>query len=469
METREPIQPVVQAEEEVYTYEPADNGAGPMWCYGSTCLVRIGDNVFASGLETLADFKPLNNVRWMLFKREPGGWELQQVDETGRTREPCPIAGFPDGRLFLSNNPTLSTDPEERAGPARPEILQFAAANPKAPPEKLLPAWDGAPDFREHSYRTFAADGPGRELILFQNIGYTHSEWALLKSDGEWIAGRLNWPEREDTSIAPYNSKWARINYPNVVLKDRAVYFFGAASYNKWRRSHLMPKHGPGAETLKWGPRWRRLYYTWTPDITAEPFRDWMPIADSFDDGGWVFPGDMWAAPDGTVHLVWSKNAIHEGLRNKYAPDIKRTCALTYATLRDGKVATCRTLIEGGEVISGEIPGGMGGVRLHVTPGNRLFAFYYVGGMDPIYSWPISDNRIVELYPDGSAGAPVRVPLKHPLCRFFTATPRGGSAPSTTLDLFGICTGIRHTDRTTMRYARIGMGCASVGSKPSSS
>ena len=32
-----PLQPVVELEEEVYTYEPANNGAGPMWCSGSTC------------------------------------------------------------------------------------------------------------------------------------------------------------------------------------------------------------------------------------------------------------------------------------------------------------------------------------------------------------------------------------------------------------------------------------------------
>src|SRR5437016_5338110 len=67
------IQPVVEVEEEVYQYEPANNGAGPLWCGGSTCLVRIGNEIFASGLETLKDRKPLNNCRWLLFKREENG------------------------------------------------------------------------------------------------------------------------------------------------------------------------------------------------------------------------------------------------------------------------------------------------------------------------------------------------------------------------------------------------------------
>ncbi|MCH7557269.1 MAG: hypothetical protein IIB56_07400, partial [Planctomycetes bacterium] len=52
------LQPIVEVEEEVYRYSPANNGAGPMWCRGSTCLVRIGEDVFASGIETLEDFKP---------------------------------------------------------------------------------------------------------------------------------------------------------------------------------------------------------------------------------------------------------------------------------------------------------------------------------------------------------------------------------------------------------------------------
>jgi len=91
------LQPIVEVEEEVYRYSPANNGAGPMWCRGSTCLVRIGDDVFASGIETLEDFKPLNNCRWMLFRRDTRGWQQVQVNEVGRTREPCPLTGFSDG------------------------------------------------------------------------------------------------------------------------------------------------------------------------------------------------------------------------------------------------------------------------------------------------------------------------------------------------------------------------------------
>src|SRR6266850_7986406 len=87
------LKPGVEAEEDVYSYTPANNGAGPMWCAGSTCLVRVGDKLFASGLETVADAKPLNNCRWMLFHFSSKGWERVRVDD-GRTREPSPLAAF---------------------------------------------------------------------------------------------------------------------------------------------------------------------------------------------------------------------------------------------------------------------------------------------------------------------------------------------------------------------------------------
>ena len=81
----------VEAEETVYKYEPADNGAGPMWCHGNTCIVRHGDKVVVSGLETLQEVKPLHNTRWMLFERTDKGWELILKDEKERTREPSPL------------------------------------------------------------------------------------------------------------------------------------------------------------------------------------------------------------------------------------------------------------------------------------------------------------------------------------------------------------------------------------------
>ncbi|MBN2476645.1 MAG: hypothetical protein JXB62_18690 [Pirellulales bacterium] len=436
------FQPVVEIEEDVYRYQPADNGAGPMWCSGSTCLVRIGDEVFASGLETLGDVKPLNNCRWTLWQRGPDGWRLQQADAKGRTREPCPLVGFADGRLLLSANPTLSTDPDAYGGPARPEILQFAAADPKASFEILLPKWQATPAFSEHSYRSFAADGPRGELVLFQNVGYTHAEWAFRDRTGQWAAcGRLVWPWG-----AEYDKPQPiRVCYPNVALQDRAVHFCGVSDiiepYDQWRQ---YKKQITGRD---WDYDFRRLFYTWTPDIAQGEFHEWIEIASRDTTCGWIQPGDLWLGPDGDVHIVWTERATDSRLRDQFFPGTKQMHALNYAVVRQGRVAARRTLAEGGEGLGGEIPGR---ARFQPTPDGRLFVFYYTSGADEA-GQPISENRLIELHRDGAVGGPVRVPLTRPFANFFTATVRGGSPPLKVLELLGQ----RADASATISYARI--------------
>ena len=78
------LSPVVEVEEEVYQYQTADNGAGPMWCGGSTCLVRLAHGLYASGLDTLPGVKPLNNCRWTIYRRTEEGWKLWVRDEQDR-------------------------------------------------------------------------------------------------------------------------------------------------------------------------------------------------------------------------------------------------------------------------------------------------------------------------------------------------------------------------------------------------
>jgi hypothetical protein len=434
------LKPIVEAEEEVYRYEPANNGAGPMWCSGSTCLVRVGTNLFASGLETLPDCKPLNNCRWMLFQRTPTGWIKQQSDPTGRTREPSPIAAFPDGRLFLSVNPTLVTNRDAYSGPARPEILQFSANDPQAPFKTLAPVWEGSPRFTEHSYRSFAADGPNQELILFQNIDYTHAMWAFYDREGHWSArGKLTWPWGAEYD----RPQPIRVCYPNVVLSQRAVHFCGVSDivepYQKWRD---YKKQLTGRD---WDYDFRRLFYTWTPDITRQPFQPWVEIASRDKTSGWISPGDLWVAPDGTAHILWTERAIDERLKAKFYPEAKQSHSLNYALVREGKVIQCRNLVTAEE---GQAIPGLG--RFQITPENRLLVIFFISGADA-NGKPLAENRILELNPDGTAGPTVRVPLKHPFSSFFTTTVRAGSPPAKTLELLGP----RLQGASTISYARI--------------
>ncbi len=416
----------VEIEEEVYRYEPADNGAGPMWCSGSTCLVRSGQSVFASGLETLKEYQPLNNCRWLLYGRGDGGWQLLCADPQGRTREPCPLVVFDDGRLFLSANPTL-TEPTAHGGPAQPEILQFRVDDPKAPPQKIVPQWEGAPPFTEHSYRSFAADGPRGELVLFQNIGYTHSVWAFLDRNGKWHSGKLNWPfGKEYPKPQPI-----RVCYPTVALKDHAVHFFGVSDivepYPQWR---AYKKKLTGRN---WDYDFRRLFYTWCDDITQGDFHSWIEVASRDQTCGWLFPCDLWVDPNGRVHLLWTERAIDTRLREKFFPNAKQSHSLNWALVNNGRVLKRRALLVAEEGGANEIPRA---ARFHITPDGRLFVLFYVSGSNA-EGRRISENRLVELQPDGTPGPVITIPLKHPMTNFFTATVRAGSAPSDWIDLLG--------------------------------
>ena len=437
------LAPVVEIEEDVYSFTNANNGAGPMWCSGSTCLVRVGKRVFASGLETVADAKPYNNCRWMLFERRAKGWERVRVDENGRTREPAPLVAFANGRVFLSANPsTLQDVSKTNNGPARPEVFQFKASNPETLPKALLPQWRGTPKFTEHSYRSFAADSAARELVLFQNVDYTHAEWTFLDRQGKWSAqGQIKWPWG-----AEYDKPQPiRVCYPDVLIQNRAVHFCGVSDivepYKAWQefKFQLTGQH--------WDYDFRRLFYTWTPDVTKQPFAEWLEIASRDKTCGWIMPGDLHVARDGDVHIVWTERAIDERLRAKFFPDARQTNSLRYALVRGGKAVLRRTIEESTEDkpgIAGSWP------RLQPTPDHRLFAFYYASGVGADGK-PVSENRVREILPGGNLSPTVRVPFQKPFVMSFTATVRGGSPPSRTLELLG-----NHQGRgNTISYARV--------------
>ena len=189
-----PILPVVEIEEEIYSYEPADNGAGPLWCHGSTIVARRDSEVYVAALETLPGQKPLNNCRWSLYGRRGHGWQLLHRDSAGRTREPSPIALLGNGDLLVSANPTLSA-PGTYNGPAEPSIARFATTDWSAAPVRELPQWQGQPAFTEHSYRTVSADRDNDEVLYMQNVGYDVAHLSFLGREGKWRGlGTLAWP-----------------------------------------------------------------------------------------------------------------------------------------------------------------------------------------------------------------------------------------------------------------------------------
>jgi len=410
-----------------------------MWALGNTCVVTQGDQVFVSGIQTLRNVQPLNNVRWILLQRRAQGWD-QISQGKGRTREPCPLAVLGDRFLLLSDNPTLVLD--QGSGPAQPEVLFFRNPSRRSTYRTRLPAWDGNPEFTEHSYRSFAADSKRGEFILFQNVGYTHAEWVLGKRRGQWLdQGRLVWP---------WESRYARasrvrICYPTVALRNSAVYFCGVSDIIEprpdWRsfKKELTGQH--------WDYEFRRLFFTWSPNVTNQPFREWIEVSSREETCGWILPCDLWVDRTGDVHLLWSERALDERLRERYFPWARQRHALKYCVLREGKILHRISLCQSEEGLSEELPGRG---RFHVTQQGRLYVLYHVAGKDHQGN-VISENRILEIGEDGHPGEAARVPFEDPFLSFYSNTWRAGCEPSDRLHLFGY----QAKTANTMSYGRV--------------
>ena len=435
----------VLVEEDVYPAPRPNNGAGPTWCYGSTVLSRIGNDVFITELEVVPEAKPLNNCRWKLLQRNAEGWRCLFSDDKNRTREPSPMAVFPgSSEVFVSANPTLVADPEKYSGPSRPQIVRFNIG--KDSTETLLPVWDGEPSFTEHSYRSFVADGVNRELILFQNIGYTHAEWSFRDRTGTWSTkGKLVWPWGDDY-VKPCP---VRLCYPTIALADRKVFFWGVSDIvepnPQWA---AFKKELTGRN---WDYDFRRLFFTWTNDVTKEEFQPWIEIASREKTGGWLRACDLYVALDGAVHLLWTDRAIDVRLRDTFFPDAKQSEALCHAVIRDGKILKQSDVIIRHE--DEAKPVATTG-RFHATPDGRLWIVSYVHGTERNEETgerkSVSENRIVEVR-NGEPSKEFRtIPFSMPFSSFFTATIRAGNSPSAILDLHGTC-----PNSNQLRYAAV--------------
>jgi len=440
-------------------YETTNNGSGMFWGSGSAQMVRIGERLFVSAFEAVPGCAPLNNARWALYERDAEGWKFRQRDEKDRTREPCPLGTSYAGRLVMSANPTLApfvpaaTAPTAKphGGPARPEVLEFDPAHPDQKPKHLLPRWSGNPEFSEHSYRAFAADGASGEFIVFHNVGNTRTAWAFLDRNGRWKTGQLTWPKGEDPKYAVWHGEYTPVNYANVVLHNRQVHYLGQSPINIWRRIDAAKTETWGRD--KWGWRMRKLHYAWTPDIKTTPFSEWIVLDETMDDGGTVGLGDSWLAPDGRLHVVWQKEPINPKLRDQFFPDIKRDWHMCYGIVKQGKLIEKRVVLSGGETAGPLRPTGyIGHPRLHVTLDHTLYVLCNLVGTAP-QTKAQTGTYALRIANDGSISSPVRIPLARPIPgTFFTATPRAGNPLSEAADLL-----IADTvdDKPVARYARI--------------
>jgi hypothetical protein len=422
----------VEVEEIVATCKPPNNGAGPLWCYGAPLVVRQGDVVYVSAMETGEGVPPLSNTRWRLFRRDERGWKLVRQPEGFRHREPCPVVGLGDGRLGLSVNPSTEP-PGTQYGRCDPHLLVFDARKLDETPMALRPPWPKGVHFTDHSYRGIAADAARGEVLVL-NIDATTSaqHWAFGTADGGFSrTGAIAFP--------------IRACYPQVALRDRAAHVMAIGDIvepNETWRNFKKQKTGRA-----WDYVFRRLFYTSTPDITKADFAPPVEIDSAEGTAGHISNLDLRVDPDGTAHLLYLKTDLTPTLRDAFFPGRPIVTTLEHVAIAGGKVSRRTTLATGGDKAR-EPPHY---ARFHVTGDSTLWVVELVSGRRTDGS-SFVENRVFPIRPGGDAGAPILLALKTPFTTFFTASERGGSRPADVLDLFGV-----GGDGETLRYARVRM------------
>ena len=421
----------VEVEEIVTRYTPANNGAGPLWCYGSTVIVRQDSEVYLSVIETGEGAPLLGNTRWQLWHRSANRWKLVQSEKEYRQREPCQIGIFQGGPVFLSVNP--STEPAgTKYGPCEPLVLEFDPANPAAPAKTHQPEWADGIYFTDHSYRGFAADGENGELLLLNINARTSEQFvSYLDSNGRWHEkGTITFPIRSC--------------YPQVALRDGSAHVMAIGDIvepvKDWQKLKF--------EKLKrkWDYVFRRLFYTYTDNIRSTGFCEPIEIDTVEKTAGHIRNLDMYIDKNGAAHLLYTKQPHqYEFIRDKYFPGQAMKTCLEYVIVKDGKVLSRQTLAER--------PCGPDGFepsfgRFHIDNSGRL---YVIAAGTSVANGKRTSGNFLGRIPAGENKPKFeRIELKHPFGSFFTNTPRGGSKPSGIIDIFGIA-----DDSPNLRYARI--------------
>ncbi|GMU91205.1 MAG: hypothetical protein AMXMBFR4_02630 [Candidatus Hydrogenedentota bacterium] len=397
-------------EEDIYTYESPNNGSGPLWSFGCTAIARIGERVFVSQMETGKDIPPLCNTRWRLLERTENGWTLRAEADGFRQREPAVLATDARKTLYLNVNDSIMP-PGTQYGACEPHILAFDVDRGPFSPRKLSPQWTGTPTFTDHSYRGYAADPAASQLLMFNIDAETSVQhWCLLSMEGE--------PLKHGGVAFPIRSC-----YPQVSLKNGRAGILAIGDIvepnEEWRAYKFEQTQ------RKWDYVFRVLYFSSTPDIAAQDFGPPIEIANVDATGGHITNQDLWIAPDGAAHIMYTEREVASPLmRDKFFPGKSTTNSLMLAVVRQGVVAERRLLIPGSE---DEQPGH---ARFHLMPDGTVYALVYISGKQP-------RNVLMRIHPDLDVTDPVPVPLQTPLSSYLLATERAGNAPSTTIDALG--------------------------------
>ena len=416
----------VEVEEIVTRDRPSNNGANPFWCNGAPLIYRNSEEVFISVRETGPDVPESRvghcNCRWRLWRRkDQGQWEVVNEDEWFDQREPCPLGGSAKGDLFISSNPV--NDRQKQWGACTPEVLRFSQESPERPGEKLKPVWGEGTHFTEHSYRGMGVDGGSGEILLLhiQDVkpggGYYYP--SFRDAEGKWHA-------REIIRF-PVSSC-----YPQVVVSGRTAHVQAIMdiieTVEEWRALKLEKTQ------WEWDYTFRRLFYAFTTDVLGKPFSKPLEVDSAESTCGFIGSMDLLPDQQGRVHSLYTKTSHqYDFIRDEFFPGQPITHTLVHAVIENGEVVERRELF-------GSVDGkGMtpGCARLHLLPDGRVAVIAYASWNDEEGALR-DDNFLIEIPSEGEPGPLQPIGLEHPLVTFHSNTPRGGSEPSFTVDIFGV-------------------------------
>ena len=267
-----------------------------------------------------------------------------------------------------------STEPPgTKYGACEPHLLRFAiGGTPPLSPTKISPVWQGDTTFTDHSYRGYSTDS-GRNEILMLNINAETSgqHWCRLNAPGDTLdGGIITFP--------------IRACYPQVALKNGAGYVAAISDIvepvEEWRAYKFEQTK------RKWDYVFRILYFTWTPDLSAQPFAEPIEIANVDATAGHIWNEDLWIAPTGEALILYTVREVQSAaMRDKFFPGKSIAPVLHLATVKDGAAVS-------DEVLLGE-EATPGCARFHETPEGRVYALAYAGSPEP-------RNLLVPVYPE---------------------------------------------------------------------
>lgn len=431
----------VISDEIVTTTTPAHNGSSPMWSVGAPMLVRENGNVWASISVHDPEAVPYCNTHWELWRRpSEGRWSRVRAGHAASEREPCPLVLLDPETLVLSIHPKILDRGREASGETRwhcqPALAAFDLKRPDSAARLWRPAMDPPARFTQHSYRSVGVDSSIGSLLMMviDHEDTFHTAWR--DSAGGW-----------HTVYPPVFP--IRACYPNVGFRNGAGHILAIGDIKEPNEVWRAAKHSVLGQD--WDYVFRRLFYTWMPDVASGRFGGPLEIDTVEGTAGWMFNLDLAIDAQGRVHLLWVRRTFDHGfLGERFFPGGSNVESVMHAVVDRGRV------IAQEQIARREVPLQPPGDRhftsgrLHELPDGRLVAVL-------ISPTPGDEFGLFLQELDLSAKAsalPIHLPLVRPPPHgfFFTNASRGGSAPSQDLDLLAA---EPHGDAIALRYIHV--------------